>query len=108
MRQGTIGLKTRSTEQLEVALAVDKAASSLQESPVLFSKRESSEPTMYIHMFAFRYKTGVTDEQKKHVLDEIRKLLTDRERLYSRAGAVIDTSGKSVRQSLAELKRVLA
>src|SRR5881409_2312396 len=26
-------------------------------------------------------------------LDEIRKLLTDRERLYSRAGAVIDTSG---------------
>jgi len=41
-------------------------------------------------------------------LDEIRKLLTDRERLYSRAGAVIDTSGKSVRQSLAELKRVLA
>jgi XRE family transcriptional regulator, aerobic/anaerobic benzoate catabolism transcriptional regulator len=41
-------------------------------------------------------------------LDEIRKLLTDRERLYGRAGAVIDTSGKSVRQSLAELKRVLA
>ena len=41
-------------------------------------------------------------------LDEIRKLLTDRERLYRRAGAVIDTSGKSVRQSLAELKRVLA
>src|SRR5437588_5729293 len=40
-------------------------------------------------------------------LDEIRKLLTDRERLYSRAAAVIDTSGKSVRQSLAELKRVL-
>ena len=41
-------------------------------------------------------------------LDEIRKLLTDRERLYGRANAVIDTSGKSVRQSLAELKRVLA
>src|SRR5919205_2430901 len=41
-------------------------------------------------------------------LDEIRKLLADRERLYSRAGAVIDTSGKSVRQSLAELRRVIA
>src|SRR5437868_11513439 len=40
--------------------------------------------------------------------DEIRKLLADRDRLYGRAGAVIDTSGKSVRQSLAELKRVFA
>jgi len=41
-------------------------------------------------------------------LDEIRKLLADRDRLYGRAGTVIDTSGKSVRQSLAELKRVFA
>ncbi|HYL24506.1 MAG TPA: helix-turn-helix transcriptional regulator [Burkholderiales bacterium] len=41
-------------------------------------------------------------------LDEIRKLLADRERLYGRAGAVVDTSGKSARQALAELKRVLA
>ncbi|HXT77089.1 MAG TPA: Dabb family protein [Candidatus Eisenbacteria bacterium] len=40
----------------------------------MFSKRESSELTMYIHMFAFRFKAGVTEEQKKHVLDEIRKL----------------------------------
>jgi XRE family transcriptional regulator, aerobic/anaerobic benzoate catabolism transcriptional regulator len=39
-------------------------------------------------------------------LDEIRKLLADRERLYGRAAAVIDTSGKSVRRSLAELKRI--
>ncbi|HZC79215.1 MAG TPA: helix-turn-helix transcriptional regulator, partial [Ktedonobacterales bacterium] len=36
-------------------------------------------------------------------LDEIRKLLADRERLYGRAGAVVDTSAKSVRQALAEL-----
>ena len=41
-------------------------------------------------------------------LDEIRKLLADRERLYGRANVVLDTSGKSVRQSLADLKRVLA
>ena len=41
-------------------------------------------------------------------LDEIRKLLADRERLYGRAASVIDTSGKSVRQALAELKKALA
>ncbi|HET7364479.1 MAG TPA: helix-turn-helix transcriptional regulator [Burkholderiales bacterium] len=41
-------------------------------------------------------------------LDEIRKLLADRERLYGRAGSVVDTSGKSVRQALAELKKVVA
>ncbi len=39
-------------------------------------------------------------------LDEIRKLLADRDRLYGRAHATVDTSGKSVRQSLSELKRV--
>jgi XRE family aerobic/anaerobic benzoate catabolism transcriptional regulator len=41
-------------------------------------------------------------------LEEIRKLLADRDRLYGRADATIDTSGKTVRQSLAELRRVLA
>jgi XRE family aerobic/anaerobic benzoate catabolism transcriptional regulator len=41
-------------------------------------------------------------------LDEIGKLLEDRDRLYGRANAVVDTSGKTVRQSLAELKRVIA
>jgi hypothetical protein len=29
---------------------------------------------MFIHMFAFRWKPGVTDEQKQRVIDEIRKL----------------------------------
>ncbi len=29
---------------------------------------------MYIHMFAFRWKPGVTDEQKERVIVEIRKL----------------------------------
>src|SRR5260221_713139 len=41
-------------------------------------------------------------------LDKIRKLLADRDRLYGRAVAAVDTSGKTVRQSLAELKRVIA
>jgi XRE family transcriptional regulator, aerobic/anaerobic benzoate catabolism transcriptional regulator len=41
-------------------------------------------------------------------LDEIRKLLADRERLYGRAGSVVDTSGRSVRQALAELKKAVA
>src|SRR3989441_984548 len=41
-------------------------------------------------------------------LDEIRKLLADRDRLYGRANAVVDTSGKTVRQSLAELRRAIA
>jgi hypothetical protein len=29
---------------------------------------------MYIHMFAFRFKSGVTSEQKNHCVTEIRKL----------------------------------
>jgi XRE family aerobic/anaerobic benzoate catabolism transcriptional regulator len=41
-------------------------------------------------------------------LGEIRKLLEDREELYARAGATIDTSGKSVKQSIAELKKATA
>jgi XRE family aerobic/anaerobic benzoate catabolism transcriptional regulator len=41
-------------------------------------------------------------------LDEIRKLLADRERLYGRANAVVDTSGKTVRQSLADLRKLTA
>jgi XRE family aerobic/anaerobic benzoate catabolism transcriptional regulator len=37
-------------------------------------------------------------------LDEIRKLLADRDRLYSRADVTIDTSGRSVKAVLDELK----
>ena len=32
---------------------------------------------MYIHMFAFRFKQGVTSEQKNHCVTEIRKLKDD-------------------------------
>jgi XRE family aerobic/anaerobic benzoate catabolism transcriptional regulator len=41
-------------------------------------------------------------------LDEIKKLLEDRESLYARADATLETSGKTVRQSLAELKKAIA
>jgi XRE family aerobic/anaerobic benzoate catabolism transcriptional regulator len=40
-------------------------------------------------------------------LDEIRTLLSDRDRLYRRAHATVDTSGKAVRQTLAELRRAV-
>ena len=41
-------------------------------------------------------------------LDEIRRLLADRDRLYARADAVVDTSGKAVRQSLAQLRNLVS
>jgi XRE family aerobic/anaerobic benzoate catabolism transcriptional regulator len=41
-------------------------------------------------------------------LDEIRQLLKDRETLYARADATLDTTGRTVRQSLAELRKALA
>ena len=40
-------------------------------------------------------------------LGEIKRLLEDRDKLYARAGVTIDTSGKSARQSLDQLKRAL-
>jgi XRE family aerobic/anaerobic benzoate catabolism transcriptional regulator len=41
-------------------------------------------------------------------LDEIRRLLADRDGLYARADAVIDTSGKPLRQSLAQLRNLVS
>jgi XRE family aerobic/anaerobic benzoate catabolism transcriptional regulator len=37
-------------------------------------------------------------------LDEIRKLLADRDRLYARADLTVDTSGKTLKQTLNELR----
>ena len=45
--------------------------------------------------------------RKSAVLDEIRKLLADRDRLYARADATVDTTGKPLKESLSELKRTL-
>jgi XRE family transcriptional regulator, aerobic/anaerobic benzoate catabolism transcriptional regulator len=41
-------------------------------------------------------------------LDEIRKLLAERDDLYARASATIETSGKTVRQSLHEIRKALS
>ena len=41
-------------------------------------------------------------------LDEIRQLLADRDRLYARANATVDTSGKTLKQTLSELRNALA
>ena len=41
-------------------------------------------------------------------LGEIKKLLEDRDKLYARAAFTIDTSGKPVRQSLAELRKAIS
>jgi XRE family transcriptional regulator, aerobic/anaerobic benzoate catabolism transcriptional regulator len=41
-------------------------------------------------------------------LDEIRKLLASRDRLYGRADATLDTSSKTVKQSFSEIRRLIA
>jgi XRE family aerobic/anaerobic benzoate catabolism transcriptional regulator len=41
-------------------------------------------------------------------LEEIRRLLADRDRLYARADAILDTSGRTVRQNLVELRALAA
>ncbi len=41
-------------------------------------------------------------------LEEIRRLLADRDGLYARADAVLNTSGRPMRRSLAELKTLVA
>lgn len=40
-------------------------------------------------------------------LEEIRKLLADRDRLYARATLAVETSGKTVRQTLQEIRKAL-
>ena len=37
-------------------------------------------------------------------IDEIRKLLSDRDRLYSRADVTIETSGRALKATLDELR----
>jgi len=41
------------------------------------------------------------------VLEEIRKTLADRDRLYARADATVDTTGRPLKESLSELKKTL-
>jgi XRE family aerobic/anaerobic benzoate catabolism transcriptional regulator len=41
-------------------------------------------------------------------LDEIRRLLAERDQLYARADAVVDTSGKAPKHSLAQLRTLVS
>jgi XRE family aerobic/anaerobic benzoate catabolism transcriptional regulator len=51
---------------------------------------------------------GKTQGQgRSAALDEIRKLLADRDRLYARAPLAVDSTGKTVRQTLQELRKAL-
>jgi XRE family aerobic/anaerobic benzoate catabolism transcriptional regulator len=54
------------------------------------------------------FEGGKHGHGRSAALDEIKKLLEDRKRLYSRADAVVDTSGKTIKQSFDQLKRALA
>jgi XRE family transcriptional regulator, aerobic/anaerobic benzoate catabolism transcriptional regulator len=53
--------------------------------------------------FEGKMKTG-----RSSALDEIRQLLADRDRLYARAHLTLDTSGKTVKQSLTEMRKALS
>jgi XRE family aerobic/anaerobic benzoate catabolism transcriptional regulator len=45
---------------------------------------------------------------RSEALDEIRRLLAERDRLYARADATIDTSGQSVKHSMSRLRALVA
>lgn len=45
---------------------------------------------------------------KSTALDEIRRLLAERDALYARADGTVDTSGKALARSLSELKRTVS
>jgi len=53
------------------------------------------------------FKGRMQGQGRSAALEEIRKLLADRDRLYARAPLALDTSGKSVRQTLQELRKAL-
>ncbi|MSQ50090.1 MAG: helix-turn-helix domain-containing protein [Betaproteobacteria bacterium] len=55
-------------------------------------------------MRPFEGKTWEQARGRSGPLDEIRKLLADRDRLYSRAEVTIETSGRSLQSSLEELR----
>ena len=45
---------------------------------------------------------------RSQALDEIRQLLAERDRLYARADATIDTSGQTVKHSMTRLRALVA
>jgi XRE family aerobic/anaerobic benzoate catabolism transcriptional regulator len=54
------------------------------------------------------FKGEVQRQGRSAALDEIRKLLDERDALYARAPATVQTSGKTVKQTLQELPKALS
>ena len=52
--------------------------------------------------------TNVTAGATSEALDDIKRILQSRESLYARADAVVDTSARSIRQSLKDLERAIS
>ncbi len=50
---------------------------------------------------------GVNASGRSSALEEIKKLLKDRDRLYARADLAVDTSARTLRQSLDEIRKAL-
>jgi hypothetical protein len=70
------GVKRESLSGARGGIAVDKACRVSKDCGGVFFDANSAGAGdfMFIHMFAFRFKSGVTTDQKNHIVSEIRKL----------------------------------
>jgi XRE family transcriptional regulator, aerobic/anaerobic benzoate catabolism transcriptional regulator len=46
--------------------------------------------------------------ENAEAMEDLRRILAGRETLYSKADAIVDTAGKTIAQSLAELSAAIA
>ena len=56
---------------------------------------------------ATRGEHGIAHGAMSEAMDDLRRILASRESLYARADAVVDTAARSLKQSLADLKRAV-
>ena len=56
---------------------------------------------------ATRGEQGIAQGAMSEAMDDLRRILSSRESLYARADAVVDTAARSLKQSLADLKRAV-
>jgi XRE family aerobic/anaerobic benzoate catabolism transcriptional regulator len=54
------------------------------------------------------FRGGMQGQERSAAQDEIRRLLADRDGLYARADVTVETSGKTLKQSLEQMKRALS
>lgn len=54
------------------------------------------------------FRDGMQGQERSAAQDEIRRLLADRDGLYARADVTVETSGKTLKQSLEQMKRALS